>query len=85
MITGITGITRGRIAQHVVTNSRYFENCAFTGNLMEAPGSLKTSEYQVSSGCEVYIYVYTFGEGSKFSKILSSSPGEKVKNKLRDY
>lgn len=27
---------------------------------MEAPGSLKTSEYQVSSGCEVYIYVYMY-------------------------
>lgn len=30
MITGITGITRERIAQHTVTNSWYFENCAFT-------------------------------------------------------
>lgn len=61
MITGITGI-----AQHGVTNSRYFENCAFTRNLIE-PGSLKRSNFLVG-------YIYIFGEES------NSYPFERIDN-----
>lgn len=70
MITGITGITRERIAQHGVTNSRYFENCAFTRNLIE-PGSLKRSNFLVG-----YIYIYL-----ERNQILIRSKGSIIDSK----